>query len=102
MLNKIKEILKFGSTIGFYLPAAHDNRSGKSSVSLLFAHIANAVAIGGIISLYFKDLETGVYCAIGYSGLMLAFYLLRSLDKVKLGREGIELDGDDEPKKEGQ
>lgn len=96
MLKKLKDLLKFSATIGFYLPGAHDNRSGKSSVSLLFAHMSNMVALAGIIALFFKDLTMGVYCAIGYAGLMLAFYLLRSLDKVKLSRDGIELDGENE------
>lgn len=100
MLDNLKKILKFGSTIGFFLPSAHDNRSGKGSVSLLFAHIANFVAIAGIITLLYKDVETGVYSAIGYSALMLSFYLLRSLDKVKLGKEGIELDSNEPEEKE--
>lgn len=100
MIKTIKEILKFSSTNGFWLPSAFDNRSGKGSVSLLFAHIANFVAIGGIISLLVKNLELGVYCAIGYSGLMLAFYLLRSLGKVKVGKDGIELEDDSLEKEE--
>lgn len=99
MIQRLKEILEFSSTNGFNLPSAYDNRSGKGSVSLLFAHVANVVAIGGIISLLVKNLELGVYCAIGYSGLMLAFYLLRSLGKVKVGKDGIELEDNDEENK---
>lgn len=95
MFEYIKKLFKFSATNGFFLPSAYDNRSKKGSVSLLFAHIANFITILGIVSLLVKDLELGVYCSIGYSGLMLAFYLLRSLDKVKLGREGIELDSDE-------
>lgn len=96
MLKRLKELCEFGATTGLYLPGAHDNRSGKSSVSLLFAHVANFVALCGIVVLLIKDITTGVYCAIGYSTLMLTFYLLRSLDKVKLSKEGIELEGDED------
>lgn len=95
MLKKTKDILKFASTKGWYLPGAHDARTGHSSVSLLFAHVAFNITIAGIVALMLKDLTMGVYCAMGYSVLMLAFYLLRSLGKVKVGREGIELEDDD-------
>ncbi len=76
--------MKFYSETGAYLPSAYDNRSGKGSVSLLFAHIANAVAIVGIGTLLYTDLKQGVISAIFYSVLMLAFYLIRSLSKFKV------------------
>lgn len=100
MLEKFKKLMEFSAKTGFYLPGAYDSRTKGPSVSLLFAHIANAVAIGGITSLMFKDLKVGVYCSIGYSALMLSFYLLRSLGKVKVDIDDgqIELDSGEEKK----
>lgn len=95
MITKIKNILKFASTNGFYLPGAYDARTKHSSISLLFAHVTFVLTICAIIALLFSNLTLGVYCSIGYSGLMLAFYLMRSLGKVKLGKDGIELEDDD-------
>lgn len=95
MIQRIKEIMKFASENGFYLPGAYDARTKHSSISLLFTHITFIIAVVGIIAQLFMNLTLGVYCAIGYSGLMLAFYLMRSLGKVKLGKDGIELEDDD-------
>lgn len=94
MLENIKELLKFYSETGAYLPSAYDNRSGKGSVSLLFAHVANAVAVVGICVLLYQDIKQGVISAIVYSVLMLAFYLIRSLSKFKVDVDdgAIELD----------
>lgn len=110
MIENFKKFMKFASKTGLYLPAAYDARTNGPSISLLFAHIANALAIGGITALMFKDLKMGVYCSIGYSTLMLAFYLLRSLSKVKVDVDDgeIELDSGEpvavakEEKKDGQ
>lgn len=84
MLKYIKSLLKFWSENGMYLPSAFDNRSGIGSVSLLFAHIANLVAIVAICLLVAKDLDKGVIFAIAYSVLMLVFYLIRSISKFKV------------------
>lgn len=96
MVQSIIKFLKFASTTGIYLPGAYDNRTKKGSVSLLFAHITFFLTILGLIALLLTNLQAGVYCSIGYSVLMLSFYLIRSLDKVKFGKDGVELDGEDE------
>lgn len=100
--NKIKEIFEYSSTHGLNLPSAFDNRTGIGSVSLLFAHVANAVAIGGIVSLLFKDLKAGVYCAMGYSSLMLIFYLMRSIGKVKVDIDDGQIELEDNESKDGK
>lgn len=105
MIQRIKEILQFGSENGFHLPAAYDKASNSPSVSLWFSHIAFMLAFAAITAQLFANLTIGVYCAIGYSGLMLTFYLLRNLQKVKLGKEGMELEGEDDtptPKTDGE
>jgi hypothetical protein len=98
MLDKIKDIFKFSAKNGLWLPAAYDKRTDGPSVSLLFAHVANALAIGTIAVLAFNDLKTATYCAMTYSALMLVFYLMRSLGKVKVDVDDgeIELDSNEE------
>lgn len=96
MITKFKNFCKFASTNGLYLPAAYDKGSDGPSVSLWFAHISFIIASIGVIVLMFNDLNKGVYSAIGLTTLMLSFYLLRALQKVKFGRDGIELEGEDE------
>ncbi len=105
MLDKLKAFFEFASSHGLNLPSAYDNRSGMGSVSLLFAHAANAVALGGIVALMVQDLKVGVYCSIGYSSLMLVFYLMRSLSKFKVDIDDgeVEIDsGEKEEVKDGQ
>lgn len=94
MLEKLKALFEFAAKTGLYLPAAYDARNGQPSTSLLFAHMANALAIGGITALMFQDLKVGVYCSMGYSALMLAFYLLRSLSKFKVDVDDGEIELD--------
>lgn len=96
MLQRIKDILKFSSEHGLHLPAAYDKASKGPSVSLWFSHLAFMLAFASIVAQLFANLTLGVYCAIWYSGLMLAFYLLRNLQKVKLGKDGIDLEGEDD------
>lgn len=102
MLENIKQLLKFWSKTGAYLPSAYDNRTGKGSVSLLFAHVANAVAVFGICALLYQNLKDGVIAAIIYSVLMLAFYLIGSLSKFKVDVDDGEIEMTSEEKKEEQ
>lgn len=97
MLDKISGLLDRWSEIGIKLPSAYDNRTGKGSISLLFAHVANFVAILSICYLVSQDSKYGVLSAIVYSTLMLAFYLIRTLSKFKVDIDDgeIELDSQD-------
>ncbi len=99
MIDRLKELFKFSAKVGWYLPAAYDQRTKGPSVSLLFAHVANFVAIVAIIKNLLTSTEIGGYMAMGYSGLMLVFYLLRSIGKAKIGKDGIELEDDDDEEK---
>ena len=103
--NKLKSWFEFSAKTGLYLPMAYDARTQLPSVSLLFAHIANTIAIGGIVTLLMKELKAGVYCSMAYAALMLIFYLIRSLGKVKVDLDdaSIELeDGEDDEEKQEQ
>ena len=92
MLDKIKAFFEFASTNGLWLPAAFDSQSKGPSVSLLFSHIANSVAIVAIIYLTYKDTMAGTIAAMLYASLMIAFYLLRKLTKVKFDLDEKSLD----------
>lgn len=98
MLKRIKEILEFGSKVGFWLPAAHDPMSGKASSTLFFSHIAFYLSLVMIISLGIQDLDKGTTAAMIFSGMYITFYLLRNLQKVKLNLESksIEVEGEDD------
>lgn len=102
-MQKIIDFLKFGSTTGWFLGAAHDADKPGPSASLLFAHIANLVAIGAIITLIVKDTLQGTIAAMMYSVLMIVFYLMRRIKSFKadLDDRSIELDGgEDNDKKD--
>ena len=100
-MEKLIKFFKFGSTTGWFLGAAHDADKPGPSASLLFAHVANFVAIGAIITLIVKDTLQGTIAAIMYSTLMIVFYLMRRLAKFKvdLDDKSIEMDsGEDNAK----
>lgn len=94
MLNNLKQILKFSSKTGWYLPAAYDIVSNRPSVSLWFAHISFTMTTILIMFLSYKDINLGVTAAIVQSTLMLVFYLMRKLNtfRVNLNEKEIELD----------
>lgn len=90
-MQKLIDFLKFGSTTGWFMGAAHDADKPGPSASLLFAHIANFVAIGGIITLIVKDTLQGTIAAMMYSVLMIVFYLMRRIGKFKVDLDDKEL-----------
>lgn len=94
-MEKLIQLLKFGSEQGFRLPSAFDADKPGPSASLLFAHLANTVAIAAIINLIVKDTLAGTIAAMIYSVLMIVFYLMRRLTKFKadLDDKSIEFDG---------
>ena len=98
MLDKIKAFFIYSSEQGLRLPSAFDKQSNGPSVSLLFSHIANFVAIVSICILMYKDQLQGNIAAMIYAALMICFYLLRKLSKVKFDatNKSLELDGGEE------
>lgn len=98
MIDKIKQFFEFASKNGLYFPGAYDNDKQGPSASLLFAHVANIVAIWGLITLINKDALQGVLAAISYSVLMIVFYLMRRISSFKadLDDKSIELDSGEE------
>lgn len=101
MLDKIKAFFEFASTNGLFLPSAYDAKAKGPSVSLLFSHIANLVAIVSILILMNKDALQGNIAAMIYAALMICFYLLRTLSKVKFDLDDKSVDlqgGEDESK----
>jgi len=92
MLQALINFFKHSATTGSYFPAAHDNSTGRGSVTLLFAHSANAVAIGSVIYLITQDAKSGCVAAISYSGLCMVLYLMRRLTNVKIDATDGELE----------
>lgn len=84
MLEKIKKFLEFASKNGLYFPAAYDWDKEGPSVSLLFSHVSNILALITIIGLAIKDIQLGAVAAIIYSVLMLTFYLMRRITRVSV------------------
>lgn len=99
MFGLIKQFIKYYSQHGVDLPTVFDNRVNRGSVSLLFAYIANALAIWTIYNSFFEDAKFATISAMCYSCLMICFYMLRTLSKVKMGiTDGdIELESQDKP-----
>jgi hypothetical protein len=94
MIQKIKDFLEFASTQGLRLPGAYDAEKQGPSVSLLFSHVANAIAVLGIGLSINKDVLSGTVLAMIYSVLMLVFYLMRRIKSFKadLDDKSISLD----------
>lgn len=102
-MQKLIDFFKYSSEQGTRLPAAFDKDKLGPSASLLFAHLANTVAIGGIITLIVKDTLQGTIAAMMYSVLMIVFYLMRRIKSFKadLDDKSIELEsGEDNAKKD--
>lgn len=102
-MEKLKQFFQFASTNGLWLLSAFDNDKPGPSASLLFAHAANTVALGAIITLIVKDTLQGTIAAIMYSVLMIVFYLMRRIKSFKadLDDKSIELEsGEDNGKKD--
>ena len=102
-MQKLIDFFKYSSEQGLRIPSAFDNDKPGPSASLLFAHLANTVAIGGIITLIVKDTLQGTVAAMMYSVLMIVFYLMRRLTKFKmdLDDKSLEIDGgEDNDKKD--
>jgi hypothetical protein len=94
MIKRIKEILEFGSTNGFYTATAYDNDKGKGSTTLLFANSAHYLTLVIIAVLAYKDINNGAMAAIIYSVITMVLYMMRRLSKVKVDADerSIELD----------
>lgn len=98
MLQTLIKFFKHSATTGTYLPAAHDNVTGRGSVTLLLVHISNLIAVASIIYLTIQDRKSGAISAICYASLCIVFYLMRKLKtfKADLDDGSIELDSADE------
>lgn len=97
MVTRIKKFLEFASKNGLYLAMAYDNDKPGPSVTLLFAHLANAVALVSIIILISKDTVQGTIAAILYSVITMVLYIMRRITKFKvdLDDKSIDLEGGD-------
>lgn len=102
MLDTIKKFVKFSSESGLRLPSAYDSDKKGASVTLLFAHIANSVAIVSLCMLTYQHTALGVLASTGYSVAMIGFYLIRRLGKfsVDLKDGKIEAEDDNQNEKE--
>lgn len=92
MLKTLIKFLNHSSTHGTPLLAAHDVDKGKASATLLFAHVANALAICTIIYLAAQDAKSGAVSAIIYSVITMVLYLMRRLSKFSLDVDDAKID----------
>ena len=101
MWSKFIELLKYYSEQGARLPAAYDSDKKGASVTLLFTHIANLVAIISIAILVYKDTTNGTIAAILYSIITMILYMMRRVTSFKadLDDKSIEIEGEDSNEK---
>ena len=97
MVTRIKKFFEFASKNGLYLAMAYDNDKPGPSVTLLFAHLANTLALLSIIILISKDVTQGTITAILYSITTMVLYIMRRITKFKvdLNDKSIDLEGGD-------
>lgn len=93
MLQFLKEFFKFSSEQGLRLPFAYDPVFNKPSITLLFAYIAFLISAISLIALHFKDtLLTATAMTFVFTGMMIVFYLIRSINKAKIDLDDKEID----------
>lgn len=81
--------------MNFNLPFAIDHANkDKPSVTLLFAYASFVLAVASIIALHFCNCPSATFSAISLHVISLTIYRMRKIDKLKVGKEGIELEGD--------
>ena len=81
---------------GMYMPFIHDARTGKASITLLFAYLTFALAFISTIALHFSiGLTVATFTSILFWVISVIFYRLRNLDKAKIDLDdrSIELEG---------
>jgi len=78
------------------LPFAIDKANkDRPSVTLLFAYIAFLLCLGVDIALCFKDLTAALLGAMVLFLICVTLYRIRHLDKLRLSKDSVELDGRD-------
>lgn len=102
MLDKIKEFFKFGAEKGLNFPFANDAVYKKPSVTLFFAYISFYIAAISLIILHFRETPlVATTMSFIFTGMMIIFYLIRSLSKAKidLDDKSIELESGEKDEK---
>lgn len=94
MWNKLLKFFEFSSKNGIYLPNAFDNDKAGPSVTLLFAHFANLLALFSIIYLTYTDPKYGTAAAITYSVITMILYMMRRITKFKVDIDDGELEAE--------
>lgn len=93
MLKQIKEFFNYSAEKGLRLPFAYDPIIKKPSVTLFFAHISFYIAVISLISLHFKSsLITATGMSFVFTGMMIIFYLIRSISKAKIDLDDKQID----------
>lgn len=88
MWKKFNDWLIENRDYGISLPLAYDPVSQKASFTLLVAWVGFWIsAIGNIILWFRADIVTAALINILFSGLMIVFYLIRSITKAKFDIE---------------
>ena len=96
-MERIKSILKYGSSHGLDLPFAYDGVTGKPSVTLMAVHITFTLScIAFLLYLYFPALVHQVWTGIGFWCLANVFYLMKKITKVKASLEEKSIDLEDD------
>lgn len=96
MWDKIKEFFIYSSEVGLKLPSAYDADKKGPSVTLLFVHVANFVAILSICLLFKESPTIGVISATGYSLAMMGFYLIKRLGKFSVDLKDGKIEAEDD------
>lgn len=93
MLEQIKKFFNFSSEKGLKLPYAFDPITKKPSVTLFFAYISFIIASISLISLHFEShLLSATGMSFIFTGMMIIFYLIRSINKAKIDLDDKEID----------
>lgn len=92
----IKDFWNSISKEGMHMPFVHDARTGKPSITLLFAYMTFILAFVSSVMLHFNsDIMMATFTSILFWVVSVVFYRLRNIDKAKIDFDdkSLELSG---------
>lgn len=103
MWQKFKDLMEFACKNGLWLPMAREEPEGKPSFTLLTVYVTFFVMVVSLMALHWKaGLFVATCTSIMTWVVAMVFYRLKKLGKAKidLDDKSIELDSEEEDKKE--
>jgi hypothetical protein len=103
MLDIIRAWVDKKGREGIYFWFANDQTTGKPSITLFMSYVSFMLACVSLVALHFREsLLTATSMSFVFSGMMIIFYMIRSLNKasINLKDKSINLENTDKDTKD--